>query len=225
MNRSTPVPGSALAQGLTSCHACSLLLNRVSVPKGYEALCPRCGAALHARKPDSLARTWALVIAAYILYIPANALPVMTVVRFGKGEPHTILGGVEELITGGQWPLAVLVFFASILVPMLKLIGLTYLLISVQLGSLWRPRDRTVFYRIVEAMGRWSMVDIFMISILVALVKVGSIATIEAGTGATCFGAVVVITMIAAMTFDPRLIWDVEHSETSSQALATQPHR
>jgi paraquat-inducible protein A len=165
---------------------------------------------VHARKPNSIARTWALVIAACILYIPANVLPVMTVVYFGSGEPDTILSGVVLLIRAGMWPIAALVFFASITVPVLKLISLFYLLISVQRRSRRRLRDRTVLYRVIEAVGRWSMVDIFMIAILVALVSLGSIATIEPGAGAIAFAAVVVITIIAAMTFDPRLIWDVQ---------------
>ena len=131
------------------------------------AAAPRCTSA----SPDSLARTWALVIAAVILYIPANLLPVMTVISFGQGEPDTILSGVKALIAAGMWPVALLVFFASITVPVLKLVGLTFLIVSVQRRSAWRPRDRTLLYRIIEAIGRWSMVDIFMISILVALVE------------------------------------------------------
>jgi paraquat-inducible protein A len=147
------------------------------------------------------------------LYVPANLLPVMTVTSFGKGEPDTILSGVKVLIEAGMWPIALLVFFASITVPVLKLLGLSFLLISVQRRSAWRPRDRTFLYRIIESVGRWSMVDIFMISILVALVDLGSIATIQPGPGAIAFAAVVIITMIASMAFEPRLIWD--RQETS----------
>ena len=123
------------------------------------------------------------MIAACILYIPANLLPVMTVTSFGHGEPDTILSGVKTLIQAGMWPVALLVFFASITVPVLKIVALVFLLISVQRRSRWRPRDRTVLYRVVELVGRWSMVDIFMISILVALVNLGAIATIVPGTG------------------------------------------
>jgi paraquat-inducible protein A len=148
-----------------------------------------------------------------ILYVPANLLPVMTVTSFGRGHPDTILSGVEALIGAGMWPVALLVFFASITVPVLKLIGLTFLSVSVQRRSSWRPRDRTLLYRIIESVGRWSMVDIFMISILVALVNLGTIASIEPGIGAIAFAAVVIITMIASMSFDPRLIWD--RQETS----------
>ena len=190
---------------LVSCHACDQVCR---LARRGHAHCPRCGASLHRRKPHSLGRTWALLIAACILYIPANVLPVMTVTSFGRGEPDTILSGVKALIAAGMWPVAILVFFASITVPVLKIVAMVFLLISVQRGSRWRPRDRTVLYRMVESVGRWSMVDIFMISILVALVNLGAIASIVPGPGAIAFASVVILTMIAAMSFDPRLIWD-----------------
>jgi len=202
-----PSPTAARA-GLINCHACGQLSRARELPPSHGAACPRCGASLHLRKPNSLARTWALAIAAAILYIPANTLPVMTVVSFGRGEPDTILSGVQTLIAGGMWPLALLVFFASITVPVVKLVGLVYLLLSVHLKSRWRPRDRTALYRLIELIGRWSMIDIFMISILVALVRLGSIATVDPGAGATSFAAVVVLTMLASESFDPRLVWD-----------------
>ena len=162
----------------------------------------------HRRRPNSLTRCAALVATAIILYIPANVYPVMTIISFGSGFPSTIIEGVKELLAGGMWPLALLVFFASITVPVLKLLGLIFLMLSVRFKSRWRLRDRTLLYRIVDAIGRWSMIDIFMVSILVALVRAGSIATIEPGVGATSFAAVVIITMMAAMSFDPRLMWD-----------------
>lgn len=202
------LPRTATGAGLIVCHACHLAVRARPVPAHGHARCPRCGAALHRRKPNSLSRTWALTLTAYILYIPANLLPVMTVVISGRGAPDTILSGVKELIEGGMWPLALVVFFASITVPVLKLLVLTYLLISVQRKSHRRPRERTVLYRLTEGIGRWSMIDVFVISILVALVKLGTLATIEAGAGALAFCGVVVVTMFAAMSFDPRLIWD-----------------
>jgi paraquat-inducible protein A len=201
-------PATAARNGWLVCHSCRRLSRATRVAAGASSRCPRCGSHLHWRKPDSLARTWALTLTAYILYIPANLLPVMTVTMSGRGEPDTILSGVKELLLGGMWPLALLVFFASITVPVLKLLVLTYLLLSVQFKSLWRPRERTILYRITESVGRWSMIDIFVIAILVALVKLGALATIEAGPGAVAFGGVVVVTMLAAMSFDPRLIWD-----------------
>ncbi|MDH5427703.1 MAG: paraquat-inducible protein A [Nitrospirota bacterium] len=200
---------TAAQAALVSCPTCRLV-SRVPhrLIKGH-AICLRCGAKLSLRKPNSLARTWALIVAAYILYIPANVYPVMTVISFGKGEPDTILSGVQSLIASGWWPLAVLVFFASIIVPLIKLVGLTYLVASVQYRWHWHPKQRTILYRITEAVGRWSMIDIFMITILVALVRLEAIATVEPGAGATSFAAVVVLTMFAAMSFDPRLMWDV----------------
>ena len=205
MRGSSPTAARA---GLMSCHACHQLTR---IPAGFtdgEAICPRCEAHIHLRKPNSLSRTWALLIAAYILYIPANLLPVMTVISFGKGEADTILSGVKELIHAGMLPIALLVFFASITVPVLKLLVLTFLLLSVHYKSQWRPRERTFLYRITEVVGRWSMIDIFMISILIALVKLDAVATIEPGAGAISFASVVILTMFAAMSFDPRLIWD-----------------
>lgn len=203
-----PALTTAARASLISCHACHQLSRVRRIAANRHWICPRCGEPLHLRKPNSIARTWALTLAALILYIPANVYPVMTVISFGKGHPDTIISGVKALIEAEMWPLALLVFFASITVPVLKLVGLSYLLLSVQYKSQWRPRDRTVLYRITEAVGRWSMIDIFMIAILVALVKLQAVATIEPGVGAISFAAVVVITMFAAMSFDPRLIWD-----------------
>ena len=193
-----------------SCHSCHLLC-RIDFSKAGESLvCPRCGSIMHQRKPNSLKRTWALVVAAFIFYIPANLLPVTKVTSLGKVQADTIMSGVIYFIYTGMWPIALVIFVASVLVPMLKLVILTYLLISVQRKSAWRPKDRTRLYRITEAVGRWSMVDIYVVTILVALVNLGSLATIEAGSGAGFFAAVVVITMFAAMSFDPRLIWDAK---------------
>jgi len=185
------------------CDTCGLVSRAVP-----GAPCPRCASAMRHRKPYSVARTWALGLTALILYIPANVYPVLTVVRLGRGEPSTILGGVEELIRAGMWPLAALVFVASIVVPGMKLIGLGILLISTQKGSARRLRDRTRFYRIVDAIGRWSMIDIFMGSILVALLQFGLIVRVVPGFGAVAFAAVVILTMLAAQSFDPRLMWD-----------------
>ena len=188
-----------------ACETCGLVSRQRDSNSPH---CPRCGSRLHERKPDSIARTWALVIAAMVLYVPANVYPVLTVIQLGSGAPSTILGGCEELLAAGMLPLAALVFFASILVPVLKLTGLIFLLVTTQFGWHGRLRDRTVLYRIVRAIGRWSMIDIFMESILVALVQFGSVVTIDPGFGAIAFAAVVIITMFAAETFDPRLMWD-----------------
>jgi len=200
-------------QGLLSCHACHLLSRSPRSPGGLAVYCPRCGASLHRRKPNSLARTWALVIAAIIFYVPANLLPITRVVSLGQAQSDTIMSGVIYFIHSGMWPIALVIFIASVAVPLLKLLILMYLLISVQRKSTWRAKDRTRLYRIIEAIGRWSMMDIYVVTILVALVNLGALATIEAGSGAVFFGAVVVITIFAAMSFDPRLIWDEKESQ------------
>ena len=194
----------AIEHELTSCHSCRLLIHDQHVLSH----CPRCGEKLHARKANSISRTWALIATAAMLYIPANVYPIMTVTKFGRGEPDTILSGIVSLIDSGMWGLALLVFFASIMVPVIKLLVLSWLLLSIQLSSCWRPRDRTIMFRITEIVGAWSMLDIFLIGILVSLVKLDAFATIEAGPGASFFAAVVVITLFAAHSFDSRMIWD-----------------
>ena len=196
---------TALAAHCATCHDCRLLCR---LPAGvHEARCPRCGCEIHPRKSRSLERTWALLIAAVVCYLPANALPVMTITSLGKAEASTIMGGVIYLWHHDP-PLAVIVFTASVFVPVLKMLILLFLLVSVHRRSRWRPEERTRLYRITEAIGRWSMVDIYVVTILVALVRLGALASIEAGMGAVFFGAVVVFTMLAAEAFDPRLIWD-----------------
>ena len=192
------------------CEACGL----VSVPEGeHGAKCARCGSALHARKPGSLNRTWAFIVASAILYIPANLYPVLTVIQMGSGQPSTIMGGVEELIASHMYPLAILVFFASVLVPMFKLIGLALMLmaivlVSTEVGAGYMLRERTTLYYIVAWIGRWSMVDIFMESLLGAIVQFGGVVTITPGIGAVAFCGVVILTIFAAEGFDPRLMWD-----------------
>ncbi|MGE6493095.1 paraquat-inducible protein A [Cupriavidus metallidurans] len=192
--------------GLALCHDCGLL---ASLPAdGHTFDCPRCGAAMHLRKPASLSRTWAFLVAAMVMYIPANMLPVMYTNSLFGAENDTILSGVVYLWTSESWPLALVVFVASIAVPMLKILALGYLTISTQVHSRWYPVERTRIYRMVEFVGRWSMLDIYVITMLVALVRFQTLATIQAGNAAIAFGAVVVLTMFAAMAFDPRLIWD-----------------
>ncbi len=193
---------------LISCESCSLLCAPPRAAGERPLRCPRCRGALERRKPASLSRTWALALTAAILYVPANAYPVLQMDLLGKPQTDTIYEGVVQLFGAGMWEIGALVFFASIAVPMLKLFGLTFLLLSVHGRWRRRARERTVVFRIVEYVGRWSMIDMFMTSILVALVQLGAVATIVPGVGATCFAAVVVTTMFAARAFDPRLIWD-----------------
>jgi len=208
---------SAASHGLLSCHTCGLVSK--SDPDSHEAWCPRCAAALHFRKPDSISRTWALLIASVILYVPANVMPVMETSSLLGAQEDTIMSGVVYLWVSGSWPLAVVVFIASVLVPLAKIIAIAFLTASVQMRSTWQPEQRTRLYRIVELVGRWSMLDIYVIAILVSLVQLKAIATIQAGPAAIAFAGVVVLTMLAAMSFDPRLIWDPmekKHGGTST---------
>lgn len=197
---------TAAAAGLLLCQTCGQLSR--AAPPWRQSVCARCGSALHARKPASLARTWAFLIAAAILYIPANTLPVMRSSSLFGAQQDTIWSGIVFLWLDGAWFLAVLVFVASIMVPLAKLLVLSSLVISVQLGAVRQPRLRTRLYRGIEFVGRWSMLDIYVVTLLVGLVQLQSIAAISAGPGAVAFGAVVVLTMLASLSFDPRLIWD-----------------
>lgn len=213
----TGTAGSAAGHGLIACHTCGLV-SRVPTARA-RLCCPRCGVALHARIPRSLSRTWAFLVAAVMLYLPANLVPIMHVTSLGQTRSDTILSGAEFLLANGMWPLALIVFVASVLVPVAKIAILVYLLLSVQLHARSRPMDRLRLYRFTEFVGRWSMVDIFVVTVLVALVHLGRVAEIEAGPGAVFFAAVVVLTMLAAKTFDPRLIWDsVEPVDVQSTA-------
>jgi len=191
---------------LAGCHCCGLLVQHT----GEGCHCPRCGSLLHLRLPNSLVRTWALLLTAIILYIPANTLPMMRTYYLGKALSATILSGVVLFIEHGDWPLALIIFVASVLVPLFKMLSLGYLLVSVHRRSTIRPRERTVLYRATELIGRWSMVDVFVVAVLAALVQMGRLASIFPGAGATAFAGVVVLTMLAAQTFDPRLIWDAQ---------------
>ncbi len=189
---------------LLSCHTCGSLASGGN----NQSRCPQCTAPLHHRKENSFNRTWALLVTAAVLILPANLYPVMTVISFGRGEPSTILGGTVQLIQAGMWGLAMIVFVASIVIPVMKLVVLAFLLLSIQHGSIWRPRDRTLLYRVTEAVGAWSMVDVFLVAILSALVSLGAFSTIIPGPGIAWFAGVVVVTMLAAQSLDPRLIWD-----------------
>ncbi|MGA6927398.1 MAG: paraquat-inducible protein A [Desulfosarcina sp.] len=204
---------TAAKSGLINCHGCSLLVRHRPIDGWAHQHCPRCGARLHLRKPNSIIRTWSLVVAALIFYIPANLLPVTITTFIGSKQADTILSGVVYFMQSGSWGIALIIFIASIVVPIAKLSILIGLLLSVQLGSRWRPEERTRLYRIIEIVGRWSMLDVFVVTVLVALVRLGYLSTIEAGPGVAYFASVVVMTMIAAMTFDTRLMWDSLENE------------
>lgn len=191
--------------GLIGCHVCRLVCRDV---QAEDACCPRCGSPLHKRKSGAYSRTWALLIAAFMFYIPANVLPIMRTVSLGDVDDNTILSGVIELWVKGSPDLAVIVFTASIVVPVMKFFALGLLLISSQRNSRWAQRQRAKLYRLVEFIGYWSMLDVFVVALLTALVQFGFFSQVEPLPGVVFFGLTVVITMIASMTFDPRLIWD-----------------
>ena len=201
----------AIDAGILVCTECHEL-NKQEADLDQQT-CTRCGALVHARRPNSLTRTWALLITAAIIYIPANVLPIMTVSSLGQGDPSTIMSGVIQLVQHGMIPIAAVVFIASILVPTFKLVGIALLLFSVQRRQPLSARQRIWMYRFIEFIGRWSMLDIFVIAILVAVVNFGRLASVEANLGAVAFASVVILTMLAAVTFDPRLIWDNTESD------------
>lgn len=191
--------------GLLVCLVCR---TTVRDAKAAHLTCPRCHARLHARKPHSLALTTMLVIGAAVLYVPANVLPVMNTRTLFDDESDTIMSGVLVLLQSGSWPIAMLVFIASIVVPLLKILALGVLLYSAWRGSPSHRLQRSKLFRMVEFIGRWSMLDIYAISLLATLVQIQSFASIIVGWGAWAFGAVVVLTLLAARTFDERLLWD-----------------
>jgi len=197
---------TAAQLGLVACQGCRLLSR--PAPHARESQCPRCGAPLQGRKPDSVGRSWAYLIASMVLYVPANLLPIMETSSPGGSEQDTIMSGIAYLWHSGSWLLALMVFVASILVPLLKMLGISALLVSVQRRSTWQPAQRARLYRLLKAVGRWSILDIYVVAVTVTLVQLHGLASIQARPGALAFGAVVVLTMLSAMAFDPRLIWD-----------------
>jgi paraquat-inducible protein A len=211
-----PAVLTAMNEGLQVCEGCGLLSRPTSGrDKGR---CPRCGHELSFRKPASLQRTWAFLIGAAICYIPANILPVMTTTTAAGAESDTILQGVVLLWSPTGWPLSLIVLFASIMIPIAKIAALTYLLISVQRGSIESNEQRIRLYRIVEIVGRWSMVDVFVDTFTASLVQLQPLMAVEPSAGLVFFAAVVVLTMLAAESFEPRLIWDPSSSKEVQHA-------
>jgi len=205
--RSPPVsaPATGRSLGLLLCLDCRATVRGVQADRPQ---CPRCQAPLHERKPHSLGITTALVVSAAVLYVPANLLPVMNTRTFFEDEKDTIMSGVLVLLQSGSWPIAMLVFIASIVVPLLKILALGVLLYAAWRRSPRHPLQRSALFRMVEFIGRWSMLDIYAISLLATLVQVQTFASIIVGWGAWAFAAVVVLTLFAARTFDERLLWD-----------------
>jgi paraquat-inducible protein A len=203
---------TAASIGKAVCQTCGLL----GSPATNRA-CRRCGTPLHLRKPHSIQRAWALLIAAYALYLPANLLPIMETRSVFGVQQDTIMSGVVYLWSSGSWVLALVVVVASIAVPLVKLLSLTALLIGVQHGSARHPHHSAKLYRLLELIGRWSMLDVYVVTILAALVQVESLASILPGPGVMAFAAVVVLSMLATMAFEPRLIWDAADTPPSKE--------
>ena len=203
---------TAADAGLLACLTCGLLSRS---PRGTAAACPRCGRHLHGRKPAALLRTWTFLVSAMVLYLPANILPIMESDSIFGSQRDTILSGVVFLWSSGSWPFAIIVFVASIVVPLLKMLALLTILIAVHRGVRRHCQDLARLYRLLEVIGRWSMLDVYVVAILVTLVQIQLLATVTPGKGAAAFGAVVVLTMLATMSFDPRLIWDSARTRSS----------
>ena len=190
-----------MAQGLQGCPICT------SVGSAEKTHCGRCGATLHAGWHESIQKTWAWLITAAMLYLPANFLPITYTRLFGKETENTILGGVVLLWEHGDKPIAVIIFIASVLVPLGKMIVLAWMCLSVQTGSDFALTQKTKLYRVTEFVGRWSMIDVFVVAILVALIQLGNIMTVRPGVAAVAFAGMVITTMLASRSFDPRLLW------------------
>ncbi|WP_461481547.1 paraquat-inducible protein A [Porticoccus sp.] len=202
------IPVTGLSRGWMRCTLCGKLLK--PLPGESDSYCPRCHTKNHFRLSASVSRSWAYTVVGWLCLVPANYFPVMTVIYFGRGAPDTIISGVAHLWSAGMWGIAALVFVASVAVPVLKLVGLSILLMTVQFKWMLDRRQCAMLFRAIHFIGRWSLLDLFMISILVTLVDLGAVATIEAGPGSTAFATVVVTTILAANSFDARLIWDLE---------------
>ncbi len=199
-----------MAAGYCLCHDCHQL-NKIAPDHDeaqYDLLCSRCHASLHPRLSNSISRTWALLLTAMILFIPANIYPIMIVDTIAGKVESTIMEGIVVFIQSREYFVAIVIFIASIIVPAIKLVGLAIILYSIQKDSRTFRRHRSLMYRFIQFIGRWSMLDIFVVSIMVAIVNFGVVSQIYAGMGAVAFALVVIITMYAAITFDPRLIWD-----------------
>jgi len=191
--------------GMAGCHTCGQV---VRLMEKTHAVCPRCDSDVHYRKHDSINRAWALLISAFVMYIPANTEPIMYTTSLGKQSSDTIMSGVMYFLSHGDWPLALVIFTASVFVPLSKMMAIAYLLVMVQRGTTHRKIEKTRLYILAEFLGKWSMVDIFVVALLAALVQLGALTTIEPGPAGMAFASMVILTMFAAMAFDPKLIWD-----------------
>lgn len=197
---------------LAHCGNCHGVCRIVDAPRSRQR-CPHCRALLRSPAPGSTTRVTALLLAAAVLYLPANLLPIFEMDLLGQSSGDTILGGIAELFDSGMWAVGSLVFFASIMVPLLKILGLGALLIGVRIGATTARIGRTRLYRVIEAIGPWSMIDVFVVSLMISLVQFGELASFRPGPGAACFAGVVVLTLLAARSFDPRTLWKIAEEE------------
>ncbi len=202
--------GSTL--GVSGCHLCGLVCE-VPQDAPLASACPRCGAALHARRPNSLARAWACLLAAVIFYVPANILPVMHTNMLGRSSDSTISTGIVEFWKAGSYGIALVIFIASVAVPCAKFLALGLLLVTGKRRTPWARRERALLYRLVELVGYWSMLDVLVVAIVAGIVKFNALADVEPCIGIFFFGGVVILTMFAAMQFDPRITWDGNEHE------------
>lgn len=205
-----------MSSGYVHCHACG---NTQLFGNGE---CERCENVVHFRKPASIQKSIAFLLTALILYFPANFLPVMNMIQLGKDTPSTILGGVVLLIEHGSYGIAGIIFFASVFVPMAKMLILSYLCFEAKRPGKQNRQQLISLFRITEAVGRWSMIDVFVVAVLVGMIQLGGLMEVEAGSGALAFAGVVVATMLSAMSLDPRLIWDSvnKRNDTESNSVS-----
>ncbi|TAN50968.1 MAG: paraquat-inducible protein A [Betaproteobacteria bacterium] len=191
------------------CTTCGWLQRLPALEAGDAADCGRCGSPLRARRAHGgLERTAALTLAALILFVPANAYPILRMQFHGAYSESTVWDGCVKLMQQGQWFVAAIVFLASIAIPLVKLLGLFYLVVSARLGSTRLLPEKTWFYRLIEVIGPWAMLDVFLLAVLVALVKLDQIATVLPGPGLLAFTTVVLLTILASAAFDPKLLWE-----------------
>ena len=215
MNATYP---KAADRGLAGCHTCGKV-SPVSLGN-----CPRCGTHLHLRKPASIQNTVALMAAATLLYIPSHLLPIMTVVELGNVTHNTIIGGMMTFWRSGAYPIALVIFTASILIPLLKIIALSWLCLAATGRVHPSPAALGKIYWFTELLGRWSMIDIFVVGILVSVVQLGNYMAVTPGPGALAFAGVVMLTMLAAMSFEPRMLWDrLDELSATTPSTATKP--
>jgi paraquat-inducible protein A len=200
-------------ENIVICETCGLIQRVKDLSPGATAECPRCGAVISKRTVNSLSRTAAFSLAALIFYLPANIYPILRMEYYGAYSENTVWDGCARLFQDGQWPVAMVVFLASIAIPVLKLLGLFFLVVTTKLKSVRWRRERTLIYKIIDVIGPWAMLDVFILAVLVSLVKLQRLATVLPGPGLLAFTAVVVLTILASASFDPKLIWN-EPEET-----------